>query len=107
MLSLSVWYFFSVKFLVLYVFFAGAVYIHFRGKVRHRFTRQLTDHSTFMAPYNCLIYLFSAVSREPVLDTRDFPDLRKLRDNWEVIRDEAQRLYTEGHIQVSANHSDL
>ena len=39
------------KFIVLWVFLASALYVHFRGKVRHKFARQLTDHSTFMAPY--------------------------------------------------------
>ena len=43
------------KFLVLYAWASAALYVHFRGKVRHSFTRQLTDHSTFMAPYNALV----------------------------------------------------
>lgn len=37
------------KFLVLYAFVLSAVAIHFRGRVRHRFFRQLTDHSTRLA----------------------------------------------------------
>jgi len=86
---------------------ASAVYVHFRGKVRHKFARQLTDHSTFMAPYNALIYLFSGVANKPILDKQDFPDMKVLRDNWETIRDEALRLYDAGHIRKSENHSDL
>jgi len=57
---------------------ASALYIHFRGRVRHRFTRQLTDHSTFLAVYNALIYLNSAVPATPYLDLRGFPDAVKL-----------------------------
>jgi beta-hydroxylase len=60
-----------------------------------------------MAPYNCLIYLFSAVSRKPILDLQEFPDLTPLKENWETIREEARKLYTHGHIQPSENYSDL
>src|SRR6185437_16595896 len=52
---------FAPKFIVLYLFIASAVYVHYRGRVRHGFFRQLTDHSSLMAPYNTLMYLFSAV----------------------------------------------
>ena len=50
------------KYGILALFIGCTLYVHFRGKVRHGFGRQLTDHSTFMAPINCLIYLFSGVS---------------------------------------------
>lgn len=85
----------------------AALYVHFRGKVRHKFARQLTDHSTVMAPYNSLIYLFSAVPNKPILDLKDFPELDALKANWEIIRDEAKRLYEEGHIKPSDKHNDL
>lgn len=88
--------------------YAGsAVYVHFRGKVRHRVKRQLTDHSTFMAPYNCFVYLFSRLPNHPVQDVRQFPELIKLRENWEVIRGEALRLYEAGHIRKSETNSDI
>ncbi len=45
---------FSPKFILLYVFGQSAVFVHFSGRIRHRFTRQLTDHSTFLAPLNAL-----------------------------------------------------
>src|SRR5215510_15596427 len=89
------------KYLILYAFVAAAVFVHFRGRVRHRFYRQLTDHSTFMAPYNVLMYMFSAVPNRPYVDVErfdQFSDLRKLRDNWQTLRDEAMRLFDEGHI---------
>ncbi|MEO8159752.1 MAG: hypothetical protein ABI648_18290 [Betaproteobacteria bacterium] len=44
----------SPKFILLYVFGQSAVFVHFRGRIRHRFTRQLTDHSTVLAPLNAL-----------------------------------------------------
>ncbi len=64
------------KFFVLYAFVASAMYIHYRGRIRHRFYRQLTDHSTFMAPYNVLMYFFSAVPNRPYVDVKEFPELR-------------------------------
>src|SRR5579864_5777835 len=88
------------KFIVLWVFIASALYVHLRGKVRHKFTRQLTDHSTFMAPYNALIYLFSAIPNKPILEQKNFPELDALNRNWETIREEAKKLYEGGHIQV-------
>jgi beta-hydroxylase len=95
------------KLAILLVFVLCAVYVHFRGKVRHKFVRQLTDHSTFMAPYNSLVYLCSAVPNTPILNLADFPDLAPLRDNWQTIRDEALQLYEGGHIQSSSKHNDL
>jgi beta-hydroxylase len=95
------------KYIVLWVFLASALYVHFRGRVRHKFTRQLTDHSTFMAPYNALICLFSGVPNKPVLDINDFHDLDPLQQNWETIRDEARKLYEGGHIQISKSYNDL
>jgi beta-hydroxylase len=95
------------KYIVVCVFFASALYVHFRGRVRHKFTRQLTDHSTFMAPYNALIYLFSRVPSKPILDVKDFPGLDPLQQNWEMIREEARKLYEGGHIQISKSYNDL
>jgi beta-hydroxylase len=92
---------------VLVVWGGSACFVHFRGKKRHKFQRQLTDHSTFMAPYNCLIYFFSAIKNRPFLDVDDFPELKVLRDNWETIRDEAQRLYEAGHIVSAEKRNDL
>ena len=86
---------FAPKFIILYLYILSAVYIHFRGKVRYKFLRQLTDQSTVLAPYNALIYLFSAVPNKPILDVNQFPELALLRENWETIRDEALELYEE------------
>ena len=97
----------AAKLVAVSVITASAFYVHRRGKVRHRFTRQLTDHSTFLAVYNALIYLSSAVPPTPYLDVRDFPDAIKLRDNWTTIRDEALALFDSGHIRTAAKYNDL
>lgn len=94
-------------YLVIGGYLSSALYVHFRGKVRHKFMRQLGDHSTFLAPYNAFVYLFSAVPNKPILDIQGFPELLKLRDNWQVIREEAMRLYDAGHIKKSESNSDI
>lgn len=95
------------RFVILYLFVVCALYVHFRGRVRHGFFRQLTDHSTILAPYNALMYLFSAVPNRPYVDVRDFPELACLRENWQAIRDEALSLFDEGHIRAAAKYNDI
>ena len=48
--------FLSYKLLIPLVFLTSGLYVHFRGQVRHRIGRQLSDHSTFFAPLNVLMY---------------------------------------------------
>lgn len=95
------------KFLLLYAFLLSAVFVHFRGRVRHRFSRQLTDHSTLFAPVNALLYAFSAVPNRPYLDVGQFPELARLRENWKVIRDEGLALFDEGHIRAASKYNDV
>src|SRR5262249_3765065 len=95
------------KFIVVYAFVASALYVHWRGRVRHTFVRQLKDHSTIFAPYNALMYLFSAVPSKPFIDVRKLPELSKLRENWQVMREEALGLMGEGKIRAATGHNDL
>jgi len=95
------------KFIVVYVFVAAALFVHFRGRVRHTLVKQLTDHSTIMAPYNALMYLFSAVPPRPILDPRSIPELDVLRANWQIIREEALALMDQGSIRAATGHNDL
>jgi beta-hydroxylase len=53
------------------------------------------------------MYLFSAVPARPFLDLKDFPELAPLQQNWQAIRDEAMRLFDEGHIRAAAKYNDL
>ncbi|MFO7304790.1 MAG: aspartyl/asparaginyl beta-hydroxylase domain-containing protein [Gammaproteobacteria bacterium] len=97
-----------VKISVLLSFVVSTIYVHFRGRVRHSIVRQLTDHSTIMAPFNALMYLFSAVpTRQPYIDVNRFPELAVLQQNWETIRDEALRLFDEGYIRAASTYNDL
>ncbi|MGY4178276.1 beta-hydroxylase [Bradyrhizobium sp. USDA 4518] len=97
---------FAPQLVTLYVLVASTLYVHFRGKQRLRFARQLGDHSTYLAPYNVLMYAGSAVPNTPVIPVEQFPELKKLSDNWETIRDEATRLFDEGFIRAAAKNND-
>jgi len=98
--------FLAPQFLLLYAFVAATMVVHFRGRERLKFARQLTDHSTLLAPYNVIMYLFSAVPNKPVLSVSAVPDLAKLRDNWQTIRDEALNLFDQGRIKASEGYND-
>ncbi|MFT4572289.1 MAG: beta-hydroxylase [Hyphomicrobiaceae bacterium] len=97
----------TAKFLFVYAYFGCILYVHFRGKERLRFGRQVLEHSGILAPYNVLMYAFSAVPNTPLLNARDFPELDRLRDNWEIIRDEALALNDAGRIEYTDKQIDL
>lgn len=98
---------FSFKFIILYIYIISAAYTQFRGKVKLKFFRQLVNHSTLMSPINALMYLFSAVPNQPYFDRKQFPQLNKLQENWEVIRLEANKLFAMGAIKATANNDDM
>ncbi|MET0332421.1 MAG: aspartyl/asparaginyl beta-hydroxylase domain-containing protein [Dyella sp.] len=101
--------FLSPRLIILYLLLAFALcvlLVHLRGRVRLRFDRQLVDHSAIFAPYNLMMYAFSAVPARPILDRRGFPQLDLLQANWRTIRDEALALFDDGHIRAATNHND-
>ncbi len=104
MVTFSTLYF---KILFLLGYFFSVAYTHFRGRVRLKFLRQLTDHSSFLAPINAIMYLFSSVPKTPFLNPSDFPELHLLRDHWQTIRDEAYHLYKEGYITARESYDDI
>ena len=85
----------------------SATAVHLRGRVRLKFARQLTDHSTFVAPYNAFAYLASKAPNRAYLDPAAFPELRRLTDNWQVIRDDGLRLMEEGRVREATGHNDI
>jgi beta-hydroxylase len=97
----------SVKFIILYVLIISTVIVHYRGKLRYKFFRQLTDHSTFMAPINLPMYALSKVENKPFISTAHFPQLDLLKSNWETIRDEALELEREELIKGSNKYNDV
>ncbi|WP_259071417.1 aspartyl/asparaginyl beta-hydroxylase domain-containing protein [Mucilaginibacter sp. X4EP1] len=97
----------SVKFILFYILIISTVIVHYRGKVRFPFFRQLTDHSTFMAPINMPMYAFSGVENQPYISQSHFPQLTLLKDNWQTIRDEALQLEREELIKGSDKYNDM
>lgn len=77
------------------LFIAANAYIILRGRVRHSFGRALTDHAAVLAPFNLLFYLFSAVGRRNYLKVEELPSLARLRENWPLLRAEAEAIFAE------------
>jgi len=97
----------SGKFIFFYILIISTIIIHYRGKVRYKFFRQLTDHSTFMAPINVPMYALSGVENRPYIQTGSFPQLGLLKDHWQTIRDEAILLEREELIKGSDKYNDV
>lgn len=94
--------------IVLGIFVICATYIQTRGNVMHsRLSRRLTDHCNFLGPLNCLFYAFSKIENRPFIDTAQFPELEILRENWQIIRDEASNLNSNEAIKASEKLDDI
>jgi len=95
------------RLLILATFLASVTFVQFRGRVRHKFSRLVADHANLLAPYNSLMYLFSAVKAKPYADVREFPELRQVTEQWQMIREEALKLFDEGHIRAASGYNDI
>lgn len=98
---------FTARNVILGLFLVTVVYVQLRGKVRHKFSRLVADHANLMAPYNTLMYLFTAVPAKPYADVRRFPELQIITAQWQTIREEALKLFDEGYIRAAAKHNDI
>jgi beta-hydroxylase len=97
----------SARLWVLVTFLACVTYVQFRGRVRHKLSRLVADHANLLAPYNTLMYLFSAVKAQPYADVREFPELSQVTEQWQSIREEALKLFDEGHIRAASGYNDI
>ncbi len=97
----------SPGFYVLLLFAITGTYVHFRGKRRFGFLRQMFDHSTFMAPINVLMYMFSKVPNTPYLDINLLPGLATVTENWQIIKEEALELEKSQVIKGSDKYDDI
>lgn len=96
-----------MKFIVLALYASAILYVHFRGTARLRFFRQIFDHSSFVAPINVFIYLFSGVpTHKAYLPVSDFKGLQLLQDHWQTIRDEALALERMEKIRAAEKNDD-
>jgi beta-hydroxylase len=96
----------AMKWFLVSVYVLSLLHVHFRGRVRMPFFRQMFDHSTFVAPVNFFMRLFSGVPTTPFLPVKDFPELKPLQDNWEVIRAEGVHLSEMQKIRAAAKNDD-
>ena len=93
---------------VLAVFVLCAIYVQNRGNVRHKnLRRKLSDHANFLAPLNCLFYIFAKDRNQVYIDPNNFPALKPLQENWQLIREEALNLNNLAQIKASADLDDL
>lgn len=96
-----------MKYTILALYAACILYVHFRGKARLPFFRQIFDHSSVVSPINIFIYLFSKVpTNKAYLPLSDFPSLKLLQDNWQMMRDEALALNQLEKIKAAEKNDD-
>ena len=95
-----------MKWIVVGAYFLCILHIHFRGKVRLPFMRQLFDHSSFMAPINWLMHACSRVPATPYIALDGFGELAPLAQNWEAIRGEAEQLMALQKIKAAEQNND-
>jgi beta-hydroxylase len=95
-----------MKWMIIGIYALSILHVHFRGRVRLPFLRQLFDHSSIVAPINTFLHWFSGVPSTPYLSTQDFQALRPLEDNWQVIRDEALNLLALQKIRAAEKNDD-
>ena len=91
---------------IIAVYLACILVVHYRGRVRHSFWGQVFDHSGLLAPVNVFLYAFSAVPNQPYIPTSRFPELDRLRDNAEVIREEGLALMAHARMRAPDGKDD-
>jgi beta-hydroxylase len=88
------------------MFLLSALAVHLRSRVRLKLSKQLGGHAMVFAPYNLLMYAFSAVPAGAFPERKRFTAVDALRDNWQAIRDEAAGLFDQGHIRAALKGDD-
>jgi len=91
---------------ILGIYVIAVMNMHYRGTVRFPWSRQALTHTNYLAPYNLLMNLCSKLPNKALLNVNDIDDLQILRDNWQVIRDEALQLSSDGKIKASTGLND-
>jgi beta-hydroxylase len=97
----------QARHIIFFIFIASAVFVYFRGKVRFGLVRSLTDYQVLLAPINSLLYIFSKVKANAFIPVSQFPELQPLKDNWEMIRQEALSLNEGGAIAAATGYNDI
>jgi beta-hydroxylase len=89
--------------LALYSLGSAAYVYRWRGRTRWAgLTQYLRKAWPIFAPLNCVLYMTTRPwARGPVAATDKLPNLALLRDNWQVIRDEALALQSGGAFEAA------
>ncbi|MGX4643947.1 lipid A hydroxylase LpxO [Massilia sp. SYSU DXS3249] len=95
-----------MKWAVVGFYLVSVLHIHLRGKVRLPLRRQVFDHSSFMAPINFFMHLFSRVPSTPYIPLREFADLAPLEANWQLIRAEALDMIALKKVKAAERNDD-
>src|SRR6476661_4915767 len=95
-----------MKWTIVAIYLLSILHIHFRGRVRLPFFRQIFDHSSFVSPLNTFMHMFSGVPATPYLPTSRFPELLPLEENWQMIRSEALQLIEMQKIKAAEKNDD-
>lgn len=90
--------------IIIGIFIVSVIYAHSRGADKLKISRQIFDHSTFLAPINMFMTAFSRLPKTPFVPHDDYPEVIALIENWQVIRDEGLRL--QDHIKAAKNNDD-
>lgn len=80
--------------------------MHYRGKRRFPWSRQILTHTNYLSPYNFIINRLSLFPNQALHDPGQIEDLKLLKENWQTIRDEAEALADEGDIKASHKLND-
>lgn len=72
----------------------------YRGSERYdSFNFYVRKGWPIFAPLNCLLYIFTKKkAAKPIMNLADFPELKAVQENWEIIRDEAVALREAGNF---------
>ena len=92
------------------VFVSSGFYIYrLRGDSRFGdLSEYLRKGWPIFAPFNCLMYFFTRRAwSQPVLNMHQFPDLARVTENWEVIRDEALALHQSDVLNETSSERSL
>ncbi len=97
-----------MKIIIIALLIASVLFVHYRGRVRHKWKRQIKDHSTFLAPLNSILYLTSKLPSQPFYSTDIYPELKVFEDkeNWQKIKEEGIKLLEAGNVKGSDKLND-
>ena len=94
-------------FLSTLIFCSVSIYFVYamRGEARYAsFSEYIRKGWPIFSPFNCFLYLFTKeIGKKPILDIKDFPELREIQKNWKEIAIEANNLKNHGFFQQTTN----